>query len=80
MKTLHLHYVAMIRERAGMSNETIGTNASTIAELYAEIADRHHFPWATRSIRAAVNDALCDWSAPLHDGDRVLFLPPSSGG
>lgn len=33
-----------------------------------------------RALRAAVNQALADESAPLADGDELAFFPPVTGG
>lgn len=78
--SIHLHYVAMLKDRIGFSRETVQTNAADLAELYGEIAGRYQLPWATASLRPAVNDRISTWSQPLSDGDHVMFLPPPSGG
>ena len=77
---VHIHYVAMLRERTGMREESLTTEAESIEQLYGEIADKHKLPWPNVSFRPAVNDRICDWSTRLSDRDQVLFLPPSSGG
>ena len=75
-----IEYVAMLREHAGRAEETVDSAARTVAELYAERAARHGFPWPADALRPAVNGAFRPWTTPLQPGDRVLFLPPASGG
>jgi molybdopterin converting factor small subunit len=75
-----IEYVAMLREHAGCASETVPCASPTIADLYAERAAHHRFPWPASSLRPAVNNTFCPWTTPLQPGDRVLFLPPASGG
>jgi molybdopterin synthase sulfur carrier subunit len=80
MKTIHLAYVAMFREKIGSSGESIPTTAMDVTGLYDELTARYALPWSKHSIRPAVNDRITTWETALQDQDRVLFLPPSSGG
>lgn len=79
-KNVHLEYVAMLKERAGSGTETVRTEARTTACLYRELAERHGWPWPHNALRSAVNDRIAPWTHELGDGDRIVFLPPSSGG
>jgi len=40
MIDVHVQYFAVLRERAGLSQETVATAAATAAELYEELATR----------------------------------------
>jgi len=80
MNRIEIQYFAVLRERAGVSRETVETTAATAAELYEEIAGRHAFDLPQAMLRIAVNDEFADWSRPLADGDRVVFIPPVAGG
>ena len=80
MKTIHVQYFAVLRERAGRSRETVATAAATAADLYDELAARHPFGLPRSMLRVAVNDEFADWSRPLGAGDRVVFIPPVAGG
>jgi molybdopterin converting factor small subunit len=31
-------------------------------------------------LRVAINSEFGDWTAPLKDGDAVVFIPPVAGG
>jgi molybdopterin converting factor subunit 1 len=77
---IHVQYFAVLRERAGLSRETVATAAATAADLYDELATRHPFGLPRSMLRVAVNDEFADWSRPLGAGDRVVFIPPVAGG
>jgi len=80
MKTVIVQYFAILRERSGRSEETIGTEAGTPAELYTALEERYHFGLPAGAIKVAVNDDFADWDVSLSDGDRVVFIPPVAGG
>jgi molybdopterin converting factor small subunit len=80
MKHLTIEYVAMLREHAGQREETISIAAETAAEVFADSCRRHGFSMPESSLRVAINDRIADWSEPVQSGDRLLFLPPASGG
>ena len=73
-------YFAAFREQAGCDAEQLTTNAATVGDLYAEVAGRHGFADGMARCKVAVNDQLTEWTAPLSDGDTVLFFPPVAGG
>ncbi len=80
MITLHVQYFAILREQRGLVQEALTTTAATPAELYDELRARHHFTLPGDRVRAAVNDAFVAGTAPLREGDRVVFIPPVAGG
>lgn len=80
MKKIQVEYVAMLREAAGTASEEWQTEAKDALGLYGQICARHSIAYPSRALRVAINDTLTAWSAEIQDGDRVLFLPPSSGG
>jgi molybdopterin converting factor subunit 1 len=80
MIEINARYFAAFRERAGRDSEQVRTTAGTAAELYAELAARHGFADAVGRCKVAINDRLSDWTAPLAEGDHVLFFPPVAGG
>lgn len=77
---LTILYFAALREQAQTEQQTVRSQAATVAELYAELAAQHGFTLPQNRLRAAVNHALCTWDTPLADGDTVAFIPPVSGG
>ncbi len=80
MKTVHLHYFALLREQRGLSTETLTTDAADAAALYEELRARHGFTLPAARLRVAVNDTFAPWPAPLADNDTVAFIPPVAGG
>jgi len=52
----------------------------TAAELYAELAQRYPFSLAPAVLRVAINTEFREWTAPLANGDAVVFIPPVAGG
>ena len=79
-KTVRIQYYAILREQAGRSEETLDTSASTPAELYAELRQRHPFQLTSAQLKVALNSEFSDWQTPLKHGDTVVFIPPVAGG
>lgn len=80
MMTLTVQYFAILREQRGLNSEKLTTAAATPTALYEELRARHGFTLPADRVRAAVNDEFVAASAPLRDGDRVVFIPPVAGG
>lgn len=80
MNRIRVEYFALLRERAGVNEETIETNAQTPAQLYTELVERHGFDIERTRLKVAINAQFGDWSAPLRNGDEVVFIPPVAGG
>lgn len=77
---VQVDYFAWLREKAGCDRESLDTSATTPAQLWTELDARHDFATERRQLRVAVNDAFADWDSALSPGDRVVFIPPVSGG
>lgn len=81
---MQIRYFAWVRERVGVSRETVETKAATVADLVAELAaidEAHAFAFAdTRALRVALDQDLADFSAPLEGVREVAFFPPMTGG
>ncbi|MDH3401558.1 MAG: MoaD/ThiS family protein [Chromatiales bacterium] len=80
MKTLHIEYYALLREQAGVKQQTVQSETRTPAELYSQLAATHGFSLGTEQLRAVVNEEFVNWDRQLNDGDRVVFIPPVAGG
>jgi len=80
LRTLRVQYYAILREQAGRSEETLDTTASTPAELYDELRQRHPFQLNPAQLKVALNADFSDWNTPLRHGDTVVFIPPVAGG
>jgi molybdopterin synthase sulfur carrier subunit len=77
---INIRYFAILREQRGLDEEDLDRTSPSLRELYRDLRRSHAFSVAEEHIRPAVNDELCDWSRPLQDGDRVVFIPPVAGG
>ena len=80
MTTVDVSYYAMLREQRGASDERVQTGADHTGALYEELAVRHGFRLPKEKLKVARNDEFVDWITPLHDGDRIAFIPPVAGG
>ena len=80
MTAITVEYYAQLREQAGQGRENLSTAAASLAELYAELRQRHGFKLDSAQLRVAVNAQFRDWMQPLAEGDVVVFIPPVAGG
>ena len=80
MKSIEVHYYAILRDQAGRRMECVETGAATAAELFDELAARHGLALARDAMRVAINEEFGDWQQSLRSGDRVVFIPPVAGG
>ena len=83
---LTLKYFASLRETLGPGGtlDWQPTGEPTTAALRAWLrtqSDAHAQALAPeRAVRVAVDQALANEAAPLHDGAEVAFFPPVTGG
>lgn len=75
-----LHHFSLLRQRVGVSTESVLTSAKDLAALWEETRSRLDLPFDRTAFRAACNDEFAPWDTLLRDGDHVAFLPPVSGG
>ena len=80
MKRIHVQYFAIFRERRGVSEEVVETQAATAADLYDELADQHALGLPPAMVRVSINLQLGPLDRPIADGDAVVFIPPVAGG
>ncbi len=82
--TLSIRYFAWLRERVGTPSETVETEAATVADLIEELKARDEgYALAFSdpgSIRAAIDQELVAFDAPLAGASEVAFFPPMTGG
>lgn len=77
-------YFAWLRERIGQPKERIETEATTVAELVAQLAamdDWHALAFADmQAVRCAVDQELAELDTPITDAREIAFFPPMTGG
>ena len=82
--SIAIRYFASIRERLGASQSLAAEPGLTVGgvrdRLIAADPLRAEVLARGRALRAALNQELCDESAPVRDGDEVAFFPPVTGG
>lgn len=80
MITLHIEFFAALREQAGATSQTLRTDTRDAQRVYELLAEQHGFVQTISDLKLAVNDEFTQWSHRLSDGDRLVFIPPVSGG
>lgn len=84
MSTVHLKYFASVRERLGLSQETLATTATTVQDLRAELVAKGgayaEVLAQGRAVRVAVNQVMAQEDTTLPDQAEVAFFPPVTGG
>ena len=79
-----VRYFASIREAIGAGSEAVQTDATDLATLRNQLIGRspvHAEVLARgRAVRIAMNQVMCQESAPLAEGAEVAFFPPVTGG
>ena len=82
--TVTLKYFASIREAIGQGSERLTTQATTLKILRDELIARGGAYAEVlahgRTVRMALNQDLCEETAPLSEGCEVAFFPPVTGG
>lgn len=81
---IQLKYFASVREAMGQGSETLQTTAATVGALRDELIARGG-PGADalargKAVRVALNQTMCDETAPLAEGAELAFFPPVTGG
>ncbi len=79
-KKVIIEYYALLREERKCDSEERVTLAITSEELYRELQTEYGFSLNIPMLRVAVNDTFCEWSQKIKTGDRIVFIPPVSGG
>ncbi len=81
---LDVLYFAWLRERIGLGQERVETNAQTVSDLIVELRareDRYDLAFSDlASVRVAVDQELTTFDAPLTEAREVAFFPPMTGG
>jgi molybdopterin converting factor subunit 1 len=79
---LNVLYFAHVRERTGVSRETLQVDANaTVGDVVRAIVERYpDLEVLLPSIRVAVDGEFAELSAQVHPGSEVVLIPPISGG
>ncbi|MEJ6403099.1 molybdopterin converting factor subunit 1 [Yoonia sp. 2307UL14-13] len=81
---MNVMYFAWVRERIGVPQEEVETDAATVNDLVAELKareERYAAAFAdTSALRVALDQELAEFDAPLAGIREVAFFPPMTGG
>lgn len=80
MKQVTVSYFALFRERAGLSEELVTTDAADALALFHQLHERHGTDDPRGHCKVAINDTMADWDSAISEGDHVLLFPPVAGG
>lgn len=80
MSSIQVKYFALLKEEAGINQESLKTNALTYKDLYLELKETHKFSLGSDHIQVAVNDEYCSLDSKVSEGAKVVFIPPVAGG
>ena len=73
-------YFAKLRELTGLDQETFSiSKGNNPTDVLASIKERHQINIGS-NFKIAVNDEFSDSDIRLNDGDRLVFIPPVTGG
>ena len=73
-------YFAILRELTGLDKETFSIKqGNKPGDVLTSINERHEIDLGI-NFKIAVNDEFSDWDIELNEGDRVVFIPPVTGG
>jgi molybdopterin-guanine dinucleotide biosynthesis protein A len=78
--SITIEYFAVFRAQAKRAAEEIPLDGSSVTEVYDRLRARHGFALERASVHVAINDVYASWDARLNPGDRLVFIPPVSGG
>jgi len=77
---VQIKYFALLRDEAGLAEETRTTFASTYRQLFHELKREHKFSLSECMVQVAVNDSYTSIDTLLTDNAKVVFIPPVAGG
>ena len=73
-------YFAILRELTGLDKETFSMKqGNNPGDVLTSINERHEIDLGI-NFKIAVNDEFSDWDIELNEGDRLVFIPPVTGG
>lgn len=78
---IQILYFAGLADEAQCHEEKLSVAQGTsLADLYAQLAQKHRFTRPQSELRVAVNDYFAAWTDEVNAGDSVVFILPVAGG
>lgn len=81
LMNINVLYFASLADEANLQEEKVKVAQSTsLAQLYEQLSQKHHFSRPQSDLRVAVNDYFAKWTDEINEGDSVVFITPVAGG
>ena len=80
MIEITVHYFARLRDLTNKEKESIEILIeSTPKDIYKKLDEMYGLP-NTPNLKIAINDSFASWESKLKDKDKIVFIPPVTGG
>ena len=75
-----VHYFAKLRDLTNKEKESIEIAIeSTPKDIYKKLNEMYGLP-NIPNLKIAINDSFASWESELQDKDKLVFIPPVTGG
>ena len=75
-----VHYFAKLRDLTNKEKESIEIAIkSTPKDIYKQLNEMYGLP-DNPNLKIAINDSFGSWESELQDKDKLVFIPPVTGG
>ena len=73
-------YFARLRESIELDEEIIMLPKGALTSDSQKLLNEKYDLNIDTNLKVAINDQFSDWDKELSDGDRLVFIPPVTGG
>ena len=75
-----VHYFAKLRDLTNKEKESIEIAIErTPKDIYKQLDEMYGLP-NSPNLKIAINDSFASWESELQDKDKLVFIPPVTGG
>ena len=75
-----VHYFAKLRDLTNKEKESFEIAiGSTPKDIYKQLNEMYGLP-DNPNLKIAINDSFASWESELQDKDKLVFIPPVTGG